>query len=66
MENEYKKKILKTLKDMGRLPFYRIMGIVGGYSTTIQSKLNELEKEGLIVKEIENLATYYKLKEAKA
>jgi len=61
MEN--KEKILKTLKDFGKLPTARLSAITGINYYSLKKILKELEKEKLIKKEkAGELATYWSLK----
>jgi len=59
---ETKEKITKTLKDFGRLPTSRIAAIVGANPDRAKIALEELEKEKVIVRDEETLATYWELK----
>lgn len=60
MNNE--DKILKTLKDFGRLPTYRIAGIVGLNPVNALSILQRMWESGEIIGEVETNSTYWKLK----
>jgi len=61
--DEQKKKIIKILKDFGKLPTARISAIAGINYNYIKKKLGELEKEKIIISnKAGELATYWELK----
>ena len=57
-----KEKILKVMKEFGRLPTSRIGGILGINYNYTKNVLEELEKENKVIKEKETSAVYWKLK----
>ena len=57
-----KEKIIKTLKDFGRLPTSRIVGITVLFSPKAKFLLGELMKENKVKKIEETVATYWELK----
>lgn len=56
-----KEKILKTLKDFGRMPSSRIRAIVGINYDVFKKLSEELLKENKIIKQQETTATYWEL-----
>ncbi len=58
---EDKEKVLKTLKDFGRVPGYRISGICGIRIDKALVILQELADEGKVKKDEETVATYWRL-----
>jgi len=54
-----KTKILKTLKDFGRLPSARISSIVGMNYLYFLEKMKELKKQGLVKEYKETVARYW-------
>lgn len=59
---ETKDKILKTLKDFGRISTSRIAGIMGMDYIHTNKLLEELLKEKKVIKEEETNSTYWRLK----
>lgn len=57
-----KQKILKTLKDFGRLPTSRVAAIVGMNPDRAKEALENLFKEKKIKKIKETVATYWEIK----
>ena len=57
-----KEKIIKWLTEFKRLPTSRFVGLLGLDYDSVKKLLDELEKEGLIIKEVETTATYWKIK----
>ncbi len=57
----YEEKILKTLKDFGRMPTSRISAICGINPQTTLKELEKLLDENKVIKETETLATYWRL-----
>lgn len=58
-----KQKVLKTLKDFGRLPTARISAIIGMNYNSAVKLLQEMWEAKEIIGEPETNATYWKLKE---
>jgi len=56
------KQIIKWLKEFKRLPTSRFVGLLGLDYESVKKLLEELEKEGLLIKEVETTATYWILK----
>jgi predicted ArsR family transcriptional regulator len=54
-----KKEIIEFLNKMGRLSASRFVGLLGINYEQVKKLLEELEKEGMILKEIETNSTYY-------
>jgi len=63
MKNKYEDKILKVLKDHGRMPTSRIAAIIGVTHEKALTILQVMWEEEKIIGEVETLATYWKLKE---
>jgi ribosomal protein S25 len=59
---EIKDKILKTLKDFGRISTSKIAGITGIDYNYANKILEELLKDKKIIKQIETNAVYWSLK----
>lgn len=57
-----REKIIKWLTEFKRLPTSRFVGLLGLDYDTVKKLLEELEKEGLIIKDVETTATYWTLK----
>lgn len=57
-----KEKILKALKDFGRLPTSRIAGIVGSNHKQILIHMEVLIKEEKVIKHEETNAIYWELR----
>lgn len=55
-------KIIKTLKDFGRLSTARLSAIIGVQFQKGLKLLNEMDKKNEIIKEEETTATYWRLK----
>ena len=60
-----KDKIIKILKDFGKLSTSRIAGIVGYNYTYTLGLLESLEKEKVVKKTTETIATYWSLRKVK-
>ncbi len=58
-------KILKALKDYGRLPTGRVAAIIGMNYHRALKKLQVMWEQGFVYGEVETIATYWKLKEKK-
>ncbi len=59
---ELKERIIKTLKDFGKLPTSRIAGICGMNTDRAKILLEELLKEKKVKKFEETIATYWEKK----
>ena len=55
-------KILKTLKDFGRLATWRIAAIIGRNPKATEKVLNELLKEKKVKQIKETVSTYWEIK----
>ena len=62
---ELKNKVIKILKDFGKLPTSRIAAIVGMNTDRAKEILEGLEKENKVKKIRETLATYWELNKIK-
>lgn len=56
-----KDKILKTLKDFGRIPKWRVGAIVGIHPDKAEKLLTELLEEKRVICHKETLSTYWEL-----
>ncbi len=59
---ELKEKIIKTLKDLGKMPTTRIAAIVGMNGDRAKEALEELLEEKKVNRIEETLATYWEIK----
>lgn len=59
---EDKEKIIKVLKDFGRLPTTRVAGITGLFPPKAKLLLEELLKENKVKMIKETVATYWEIK----
>ena len=55
--------IIKWLKELKRVPTSKFVGLLGRDYVSIKKLLNEMESEGLIIKEEETHSTYWKIKD---
>ena len=60
MTNE--EKVLKTLKDFGRLPTSRIGAIIGINFESTEKLLESLQEDKKVIKYPETIATYWEVK----
>lgn len=61
--NGKKEEIIKWLREFGRLPTSRFVGLMGIDYEAIKKVLELLEEEKILIKEEETQATYWKLNE---
>ena len=63
--NEKQKKIIKILKEEGEVSTTKIAFLISVIYYQAEKYLEELEKEGIIIRIIKNNATYWRIKDEK-